>query len=69
MTKIQSGFTQVAYCMEKIFFKAFCSIAKQRYKWYVTKSVYMAMTVFVTSWKKKEQEILCSRMWAWIFLC
>ena len=27
----------------------------------------MAMTVFVTSWKKKEQEILCSRMWAWIF--
>ena len=39
----------------KDFFKAFRSIAKKRYKWYVTKSVYVAMTVFATSWKKNKK--------------
>ena len=33
---------------EKEFFRVFRSIANQRYKWYVTKSVYVAMTVFLT---------------------
>ena len=52
---------------EKEFFRAFRSIANQRYKWYVTKSVYVAMTVFLTGWKKKAQDIFCSHMWARIF--
>ena len=33
---------------EKEFFRVFRSIANQRYKGYVTKSVYVAMTVFLT---------------------
>ena len=40
---------------EKYFFRAFRSIAYWRYKWYVTKSVYVAMTVFLTGWKKKQK--------------
>ena len=52
---------------EKEVFRVFRSIANQRYKWYVTKSVYVAMTVFLTGWKKKAEDIFCPRMWAWIF--
>ena len=43
---------------EKEFFRAFRSIANQRYKWYVTKSVYVAMAVFLTGWKKKTRYLL-----------
>ena len=32
----------------KCFFKASRSIAIKRYKWYVTKSNYVAMTIFLT---------------------
>ena len=45
--------------MEKIF-PAFRSMVNKTYKWYVTKSVYVAI-------EKKEQEIIRSRMWACIF--
>ena len=64
MAKIQSGFTQVAYCMEKIFLKLF---ARSQ-----SRDIYTAMTIFLTGWKKKQKEkkeIFWSRMWAWIFLC
>ena len=40
----------------KTFFRAFLSIANKRYKWCVTKSVYVAMTVFLTGGKKKKKK-------------
>ena len=40
----------------KTFFRAFLSIANKRYKWCVTKSVYVAMTVFLTGEKKKKKK-------------
>ena len=51
----------------KTFFRAFLSIANKRYKWCVTKSDYVAMTVFLTGRKKQKEVICCSRMWAWNF--
>ena len=48
MAKIQSGFTQVAYCMEKIFLKLF---ARSH-----SRDIYTAMTIFLTGWKKKQKE-------------
>ena len=48
-------------------FSAFRSIANYRYKWYVTKSNYVAMKIFLTGRKKKGQDIFCSRMWACFF--
>ena len=55
------------FIVRKIFFQASRSIANKRYKWYVTKSVYVAMTIFVPGKKKKEQEIFRLRIWACIF--
>ena len=51
----------------KKIFQAFRSMANKRYKWYVTKSVYVAITTFFSWQKKKEQEITRSRMWTRIF--
>ena len=52
----------------KTFFRAFLPIANKRYKWCVTKSVYVAMTVFLTGGKKKQKkDIFCSCMWTWNF--
>ena len=52
----------------KTFFRAFLSIANKRYKWCVTKSVYVVMTVFLTGGKKKKKkDLFCSCMWAWNF--
>ena len=42
-------------------------MANKRYKWYVTKSVYVGITTFFSWQKKKEQEITRSRMWTRIF--
>ena len=39
----------------KIFFQASRSIGKKRYKWQVTKSVYVAMTTFLPGKKKKNK--------------
>ena len=51
----------------KIFLRAFRSIANWRYKWFVTKSVYLAKAIFLTGWKKRKQDIFCSRIWMCIF--
>ena len=51
----------------KYFLRAFRSIANWRYKWFVTKSVFLAMAIFLTGWKKRKQDIFCSRMWMCIF--
>ena len=39
----------------KYFLRAFRSIANWRYKWFVTKSVYLAMAIFLTGWKKENK--------------
>ena len=49
-------------------YRAFRSMANRRYEWYVTKSVYVAITIFFfLQKKKKKQEIIRSRMWTCIF--
>ena len=48
-------------------FRAFRSIPNYRYIWYVAKSNYVAMKIFLTGRKKEEQDIFCPRMWACIF--
>ena len=57
-----SLFSPSCLLLGKNFFQASRSIAKKRYKWYVTKSVYVAMTIFVPGKKKKEQEIFRLRI-------
>lgn len=51
----------------KDFFQTFRSMANKRSKWYATKSVYVAITVFFFWKKKREQEIIRLRMWTCIF--
>ena len=48
--------TQVVYCMEMFFFQAFRSMANKTYKWQVTKSVYVGMTIFLPNRKKRTRD-------------
>ena len=70
--KFRVALPKLLIVWKRFFFRAFRSIAKYRYKWYVTKSVYVAMTVFATSWKKKNKKssvLVCRRGFLCVKLC
>ena len=66
VTKIYNGFTQVAYCMQNIFY-SFSPDCKVEI-WMVCHQIRLRGNDKFSSWlKKKEHEIFCSRMWTCIY--
>ena len=66
VTKIYNGFTQVAYCMQNIFysFSLDCKVEI----WMVCHQIRLRCNDKFSFWlKKKEHEIFCSRMWTCIY--
>ena len=53
----------------KTFFRAFLSILNRKYEWCVTKSVYLAMTVFLTVLMNLLAQIICSDLVIAFYIC
>ena len=53
----------------KTFFRAFLSILNRKYEWCVTKSLYLAMTVFLTVLMNLLAQIICSDLVIVFYIC